>query len=118
MQPHKCQVEISTSMPHIETIDFDPITFTYYVYAYTITHPVQPPFQQKATFTTGIQRFAECCLSGTRQSPALGKRDRYREQDSRHGQTLGKDVFAECRTLGESRRSAKGRQQPSIADDG
>jgi hypothetical protein len=31
--------------------------------------------------------------------------------------TLGKEIFAECQTLGEWRRSAKGRQQPSIADD-
>jgi hypothetical protein len=30
---------------------------------------------------------------------------------------LGKKLFAECLTLGERRRSAKGRQQPSI-DDG
>jgi hypothetical protein len=30
--------------------------------------------------------------------------------------TLGKDLFAECQTLGERRRSAKGHQQSSIAD--
>jgi hypothetical protein len=62
------------------------------------------------------RRFAECFLSGTQQSPALGNERVYREQDPRHRNTLGKEIFAECQTLGERRRSAKGRQQPSIAD--
>jgi hypothetical protein len=31
--------------------------------------------------------------------------------------TLDKDLFTECQTLGEGPHSAKGRQQPSIADD-
>jgi hypothetical protein len=56
------------------------------------------------------RRFAECFLSGTRQSYTLGNDCVYREQDSRHRKTLGKDYFAECQTLGESRRSAKDRQ--------
>jgi hypothetical protein len=30
--------------------------------------------------------------------------------------TLGENLFAECQTLGERRRSVKGRQQPSITD--
>jgi hypothetical protein len=53
----------------------------------------------------------------TRQSPALDKDRVCREQDSRHRNTLGKDIFAECQTLGEGARSANGRQQPAIADD-
>jgi hypothetical protein len=72
-------------------------------------------FKKIIRITTGIRRFAECFLLGTRQSPALGNDRVYREQDSRHRNTLDKDVFAECQTLGEWRRSAKGRQQLSIA---
>jgi hypothetical protein len=64
-------------------------------------------------WTLGKELFAEC---RTRQSPALGNDRIYREQDSQHRKTLGKEVFADCQTLGERRRSAKGRQQPSIAD--
>jgi hypothetical protein len=55
------------------------------------------------------RRFAECFLSGNRQSPALGNDHVCREQDSRHRKTLGKNIFAECQTLGERQRSAKGR---------
>jgi hypothetical protein len=58
-------------------------------------------------------RFAEC---HTRQSPALGNVSVYREQDTQHRNTLGKEIFVECRTLGERQLSAKGRQQPSKAD--
>jgi hypothetical protein len=61
-------------------------------------------------------RFAECFLSSTRQSSTLGKNHIFREQESRHRKTLVKNCFAECRTLGEWRRSTKGHQQPSIAD--
>jgi hypothetical protein len=50
--------------------------------------------------------FAEC---HTRQSPTLGNDRVYREQDSWHRKTLGKESFAECQSLGERRRSAKGR---------
>jgi hypothetical protein len=57
--------------------------------------------------------FVEC---HTRQSPTLGNDHVYREQDSRHKKTLGKDNFVECQTLGEEQRSAKSRQQPSIAN--
>jgi hypothetical protein len=56
--------------------------------------------------------FVEC---RTRQSPALGNDSVCREQDSRHRNTLGKDFFAECQTLGEGRLSVKGRQSPSKA---
>jgi hypothetical protein len=42
-------------------------------------------------------------LSGTRQRSAL--------------RTLGKEIFTECQTLDKRRRSAKDRQQPSIAYD-
>jgi hypothetical protein len=45
--------------------------------------------------------FAECFLSGTRQSPALGNDLVYRVQDTRYIITLGKDNFTECRTLGK-----------------
>ena len=55
-------------------------------------------------------------MSGTRQSPILGNDHVNREQDPRHRKTLGKDLFVECETLGERRRSAKGRQQSSIGD--
>jgi hypothetical protein len=58
--------------------------------------------------------FAEC---RTRQSPTLGNDHVYREQDSRHRKKLGKDRFAKCLTISERRRSAKGHQQPSIAND-
>jgi hypothetical protein len=61
----------------------------------------------------GKEAFAEC---RTQQSPALGNKRVYREQDSRHNNTLDKEIFAECQTLGKRRHSAKGRQQPSIAD--
>jgi hypothetical protein len=66
--------------------------------------------------TTGIRAFAECFLSGTRQSPALGNDNICQEQDSRDRNTLGKDFFVECATLDEGRFSAKGRQPPSKAD--
>jgi hypothetical protein len=62
------------------------------------------------------RHFADGFLSGTRQSPALGNDRVYREQDSRHRNTLSKEIFAECQTLGERQPSAKGRQQSSIAD--
>jgi hypothetical protein len=42
--------------------------------------------------------FAE---SRTRQSQALGNELIYRVQDTRHRTTLGKDMFAECQTLGK-----------------
>jgi hypothetical protein len=57
--------------------------------------------------------FAEC---RTRQSPTLGNDHVYREQDSRHRETLGKGRFVERQTLGKPRCSAKGRQQPFITD--
>jgi hypothetical protein len=60
-------------------------------------------------------RFAECFLSGTQQIPVLGTDRVYREQDSRHRNTLGKKIFTECQTLGERRRSANGRQQQLTA---
>jgi hypothetical protein len=58
--------------------------------------------------------FVGCCI---RQSHTLGNNYVYWEQDSQHRKTLAKDRFAECQTLGEQRRSVKGRQQPSIAND-
>jgi hypothetical protein len=64
-------------------------------------------YRQGHTCTTGIRIFAECFLSGTRQSPALGNDVVCREQDSRHRNTLGKDFFAECHTHGEGRLLAK-----------
>jgi hypothetical protein len=57
--------------------------------------------------------FAKC---RTRQSPVLGNDHVYREQDSRHRKTLGKDTFVECSTLGERQLSAKSRQPLSKAD--
>jgi hypothetical protein len=71
----------------------------------------------------GKEVFAE---SRTRQSPALGKELLYRVQDTRHRNTLGKDMFAECQTLGKcgarqraisGRPKADGRQPlPRAAD--
>jgi hypothetical protein len=39
--------------------------------------------------------------SRTRQSPTPGNEVVYQVQDTRYRNTLGKDVFAECRTLGK-----------------
>jgi hypothetical protein len=70
--------------------------------------------------------FAECLLSGTRQSSALSNEPLYRAQDTRHRTTLGKDMFAECLTLGKEgarqtavsgRPKADGRQPLPIAED-
>jgi hypothetical protein len=50
----------------------------------------------------------------TRQSPALGKELIYRVHDTRHRQALGKDCFAESRTLGKDgsrQRAVSGRLQ-------
>jgi hypothetical protein len=52
----------------------------------------------------------------TRRTNTLDNDLLYRVWDTRHLQTLDKDLFAECQTLGEKRRSAKDRQQPSIGD--
>jgi hypothetical protein len=57
----------------------------------------------------GKESFAESC---TRQSSALGNEPLYRVQDTRHRTTLGKDMFAECRTLGKGdarQRAVSGR---------
>jgi hypothetical protein len=58
--------------------------------------------------------FAECY---SRRNNTLGTDLICRGQNTRHRKTLGKVCFAECQALGEKRRSAKGRQQPSIVDD-
>jgi hypothetical protein len=68
------------------------------------------------TYTIGIRLFAECFLLDTRQSPTLGNDHVYREYDTRQRETLGKEQFAECQTLGEPRHSTKIRQQLSITD--
>jgi hypothetical protein len=76
--------------------------------------------------TTEIRLFAEC-LSLCRVlfvghsakksllSATLGKVLLLVTTTFTESRTLG-TLFAECQTLGERRRSAKGRQQPSIAD--
>jgi hypothetical protein len=51
---------------------------------------------QEFGFLPSARYFAECILSGTRQSSTLVNNDVYREQDTRHWKTLGKDRFAEC----------------------
>jgi hypothetical protein len=59
-----------------------------------------------------VRSFAECCLSGTRQSPALVYRVQDRVQDTRYRIILGKDNFAECQTLGKDdtrQRAVSGR---------
>jgi hypothetical protein len=83
----------------------------------------------KNSITTGIRAFAEChalcrvlfsraldkeafAESRTRQSPALGNELVYRVQDTRHRNTLGKDIFDERRTLdkgGARQRAVSGR---------
>jgi hypothetical protein len=75
-----------------------------------------------AGITAGIRAFAECFFSGTRQkvfaesrirqSPALGNELVYRVWDTRHGNTFGKDIFAEWQTLGKGdarQRAVSGR---------
>jgi hypothetical protein len=65
-------------------------------------------------------RFAECLLSGTRQSPALDNELVYRVQDTRHRNTLDKDMFAECQTLdkgGARQKAVSGRQPLLRAED-
>jgi hypothetical protein len=73
-----------------------------------------------------VRRFAECILSDTRQSPVLGNEPLYRVQDTRHRTPLGKDIFAECQTLGKGgarqravsdRPKADGRQSLPRAED-
>jgi hypothetical protein len=64
----------------------------------------------------GKETFIEC---RTRQSPALGKQRVYREQDSRHRSTLGKDIFAECQTLdegGSRQRVVSGRLKLTVVN--
>jgi hypothetical protein len=61
-----------------------------------------------------VRRFAKYFVSSIRQSSTPGNDCVYRKQDSRHRKSLGKDYSAESQILGESWRSAKGRQQPSI----
>jgi hypothetical protein len=77
-------------------------------------------------FTTGIRLFAECFLSGTRQEVFAEYRTRKallsvttmftESRTLSTGKHSAKDIFAECRTLGERQRSAKGYQPPSKAD--
>jgi hypothetical protein len=71
----------------------------------------------------GKEGFAEC---HTRQSSALGNEPLYLVHDTRHRTTLGKDMFAECQTLGKEsaqqravsgRPKADGRQSLPRAED-
>jgi hypothetical protein len=69
------------------------------------------------TNTTRIRLFTECsALCRVLFCRALGKFQLSVMTVFTESRTLGKETFAECQTLGEWRRSAKGRQQPSIAD--
>jgi hypothetical protein len=59
----------------------------------------------------GKDGFAE---SHPRRIPALGNELVYRVQDARHRRTLGKDMFAECQTLGNGgarQRAVSGRHK-------
>jgi hypothetical protein len=56
----------------------------------------------------GKDSFAE---SHTRQSPTLGNEVVYRVQDTRCRRTLGKNFYAECRTLGK-----EGARQRAVND--
>jgi hypothetical protein len=77
----------------------------------------------KLRITTRIWLFIECLalyqvlFIGHSTKSYLGNDHVYREQDSQHWKTLGKVLFVECQTLSEGRCSAKGHQQPSIAND-
>jgi hypothetical protein len=51
----------------------------------------------------GKEGFAE---SRARQSSVLGNEPLYRVQDTRHRSVLGKDMFAECQTLGKGPSAA------------
>jgi hypothetical protein len=57
--------------------------------------------------------FVEC---HSRRKTTLDTDIFYRVRNTRHIMTLGKEIFAECQTLSEMRRTAKSRQQPSIGD--
>jgi hypothetical protein len=63
----------------------------------TVLHRILP----ESVPLPSVRSFAECFLSDTRQSFALGNELVYRAQDTRHRNTLSKDTFVECRTLGE-----------------
>jgi hypothetical protein len=58
--------------------------------------------------------FAEC---HPRRTKTLGTDLVDRGRNTRHKKTLDKEDFAECHALGEIRRSIKGHQQLSIAND-
>jgi hypothetical protein len=77
--------------------------------------------------TTGIRLFAECWMlcrvlsvghltKNSLSSVALGKVTLSVTTTFTKSRTLDKDLFIECQTLGERRRSVKCHQQPSIAD--
>jgi hypothetical protein len=64
----------------------------------------------------GKDAFAE---SRTRQNPALGNDLVYRVQDTRYRNTLGKDIFVECRTLGKDgarQRAVSGRMKMTVVN--
>jgi hypothetical protein len=97
---------------------YTPLSYVSDLHAIVAVHPArreEPPHDRNlalcrvlgalpSAFYRALNKevFAEC---RTRQSPALGNDRVYQEQDSWHRNTLG-----------EWRRSVKGRQQPSIAD--
>jgi hypothetical protein len=61
--------------------------------------------------------FAEYFFLGTRQRPALGNQLVYRVQDTRHRNTLSKDIFAEWQTLGKGgarQRAVRGRLKLTV----
>jgi hypothetical protein len=76
------------------------------------------PFEHLSLPESDSLSSARCFTEGhSRRNKTLGKDFLYRGQDTRYRQILGKGGFTECQALGETRRSAKGHQQPSIVDD-
>jgi hypothetical protein len=79
--------------------------------------PESEPLPSAFCRALGKEGFAE---SRTRQSPALGNELVYRVQDTRHRNTLDKDMFAECQTLGKGgarQKAVSGRQPLLRAED-
>jgi hypothetical protein len=58
-----------------------------------VTSPAAPYSLLESGSLPSARHFAECFLSGTQQSSALGNDHGYREQDSRHKKALDKDIL-------------------------
>jgi hypothetical protein len=80
---------------------------------------IQVPSLPESKPLPSARSFAEYFLSGTRQSPTLGNDPFCQVQDTRYRNTLGKDIFAECRTLGKGdarQRAVSGRLKMTLVN--